>query len=192
VKLDLRSPLIVILGNWNTAILQPPWVSRFLLGYEEGEDVQIIEIVPADIRPVRRIFYIAGIGLCPSNQRVEIYSNDYNEDAFGKLENVAINLINVLKHTPMGGVGINFRFILDEPDEKLIDSLNTNETLNQHYKISSQSVTTTMLLENDVILNLTRIFESNSIKFDFNFHHPQISPDNYEELLAGVLNDALN
>lgn len=194
MELDLRQPTLVIVGAWNPAIFQDPWIAKHLWGIPEGQEVEVAHLTEHDqrTRSTRRtIRFMNGIGLNVTNERLEIFPTDFSPEGMEKCETLCATIANTLSHTPVGALGSNFHFNVSEPTEDLLDLLETKDTLDERYSLLSQKHTSTIELD-DCTLNFSWIVGSKMSEFDFNFHYESISSaEEIGRLCDGILNKNL-
>ncbi|SRR6266852_704030 len=135
--LDLRRPTLVITGIWNPAVFQPGWIALHLFGRPKGEEVQVTQaqVMAPNLRVVN---YFGEIGIGVTAQRVEFYLNNFSIENKRSLENVCIRTTELLPHTPMDAIGVNFIFNEADPDPALIDKLKTRDDIEIEFEIVEQ------------------------------------------------------
>lgn len=170
MKLDLRKPTLIFLGHWNRAIFQPGWIALNLFQIPEGKEVRAEQVIQIGPNP-EPLLFIQGLGFSTTRERVSLHLNDMSEATKDRAEQVALRLFEILPHTPFGPFGVNFEFVEDDPSDKLLDALKTNDGIDQHYKIASQNLKVTIVLEEQVSLNFSRQPSDKSVIFNFNYHH---------------------
>ena len=181
--LDLKKPLFVVVGTWNPAIFTNGWIARYLFCVPEGERIdanELVEFGPAQ----RRIVYIRNIGVAAHAKRIEFFANSMDPQTLNEIVELVKRTITTLPHTPLGGVGVNFFFQVDDPDASIIDALKTRDRIEQHYRVLMQSFESKIAIADreDVVLNLTRIPSPDNVLFDFNYHLSRISADSVNQL----------
>jgi len=191
MKLDTRHPLFVFLGAWNPAIFQPPWIAKYLFEKPEGNQIAAKQLTVFAPFP-KQITYIDNIGVSASNERVEIYTNGFENDLCLEAEKVAIRLIKTLPHTPFGRYGINFNFVVELPNDTMLDALKTSDKVDQYHKIISQNITSKIEMEDDVKLNFSRQPSEKDVTFNFNYDHNPIEVETAEEVLTNSVESKLN
>ena len=171
--LDITAPTLVLLGAWNPRIFQGGWIGKNLFGYEADTEIRgaILTIVKDSM--VKEIPYLDDIGIHVTPERMEIYPNSLEETTRLKAEEVAANVATTLPHTPFGAVGVNFNFVEDDPENALLDALQSADSINQSFRVVGQEFKAAIQLENGVILNFSRSVADDKAVFDFNFHHPK-------------------
>lgn len=105
---------VVLAGNWNLAIFSPNWLSKNLFG---SESITIeFPLVPG--LPPR--FTAEGVTVLPSTDCVMLAPKTLTDDALKRTEGMACKLLNLLPHTPISALGVNFGFLEKEPSEELL------------------------------------------------------------------------
>ena len=187
MKLDLRTPTLVFLGAWNPAIFTSKWIARYLFQKPEGERIFGSEVtILSPIFP-RRILFLDNVGIHATNEKVEIFVNADDEDVRRLAESVVTQLISTLPHTPLGGFGVNFRYLENDTDDPLLDKFVTGENIEQHEKILKRVFSSTLEVDDGVKLNLTRHVSESEVIFDFNYHHDALNRERAGENLSGVI-----
>jgi hypothetical protein len=182
---------LVIAGAWNVAILTPDWVLKHGLQKKGEERVQV--------------FFPAGPGLVFEFPRyaLEDFSFVVRPDALilsppglesSKLEIVedaAANMLDVLKHTPVTGVGHNFEFrdensspqhlgVFTAARQDIADSIPSG------WSPAASTLASSFTNEGGkVIVTINRIFDANTVILKFNFHHPVSSVPQALQILRG-------
>ena len=96
----------------------------------------------------------------------------------------AVIILKELHHTPVQGMGINFRFVEENPKETLLNLFNLND--NEHLadnglKIQATEIKHTLVLDingSPQILNLTNLLTNeNKVIFDANYHNEFTNTD---------------
>jgi hypothetical protein len=108
---------IVIVGRWNVSILNPTWLGKHVF---ENPEVQVeFSLTPGS--PPR--FTSREIRIVPQNAAVTVQAVQYTEAAMRRAEEVACKLLELLQHTPVSAVGVNFGFEEPSPDEAIVAKL---------------------------------------------------------------------
>jgi hypothetical protein len=96
-------------------------------------------------------------------------------DTVALTERVVNAVAEVLPHTPVAGIGINFRFVDQDPSDEIVDMLKSGEALEQIGVVSSSTFSSTIQRANGCVLNLSREVENGVVGFNFNYHSPMQS-----------------
>ena len=165
MKLLKDYPLLVLAGNWNHAIFQKEWVSKFLLPQKELK----VEF-PFSERASQRItsgalrIYTMGDKLCFAPLQTDTKT-------FGQIEDLALKLADLLPHTPVKAFGVNFKYEEDS-NQTLLALLETNEAnlLAQMYgELKSSTIRHAFEYEGKLI-NLDLLRQNEHVVINLNFH----------------------
>lgn len=183
IQVDLRSPVVVVVGRWNEAILnQPAWVARHVLGKAEGEQVEVRTFLrQQEGSPPLQVWAFADFALGCLGHRLEIFQVSENDDQ--PVYNVLRKLSELLPHTPVSAVGVNFRVVADANVPSLSEKSETGERFdaigitrfverNDTLEIARDM----QLKANDAALRQCKLKISRATNFlggviDFNFHY---------------------
>ena len=145
----------------------------------------------ADTPPKVRL-YIHEIGISALPQRIELTVNSLTPEVLERAERVACNLLDVLPHTPLGPLGINFNFIEEAPPAALIDKLRTVDEIEQHFRINTTALSNQIAWGDDVQLNFTRRVSDAKVGFDFNFNYSRSRKQPVRKILENNLGGHLD
>jgi hypothetical protein len=185
MDLDLRLPTLVVTGTLNPAILQPGWIARYMLEIPEGQKLDAV--MPLSGNRVPPPTYFDGFGVAVRSDRVDLFTNALDDESIVRCEGACYRFVETLRHTPFGALGVNFRFIEKDPNQALLDQLQTKDAINQHLKIKRQRFVTVGEIATDIDLNFSREPTAEQIVFDFNYHHRSITADNVGTLVRGSI-----
>lgn len=186
---DFKTPSVVVAGHWNAAILnEPGWIARNILDIPDGQGATLEGITIADkmetgqIFPQKNIWLFDDYGMGCTGQRVELYVRNIK-----KLEAIYLfmkKLIELLPHTPIGAVGLNFKACIDNEDQNIFELVDTDETFDSFGAVGNWFRREKIdIKEKDMIkegksgsfstvLNLSRNVTRESVEIDFNYHTP--------------------
>jgi hypothetical protein len=179
-------PTVVIAGAWNPAIFSPDWIGRYVLGRQLGDVLPVLNVIFAN-PPGRSAVYYETFGILASNERVDFYTQSIEEQDIKSIEEKCIKILQLLPHTPVSAVGINFLFSQDNIDDEIIDKFKTKEGLNEYRTILNENLTTGMQFKDDLVLNLSRHYGIDWATFNFNYHHACESADAASRMLSGAI-----
>ena len=184
---DFKMPLVVVAGHWNTAILdEPGWIARNLQGTPEGEETELGGVVigdqlgPNQFFPQKRVWLFDGYGLGCAEQRIEFYTLDVEK--FETIYSCVEKLVNLLPHTPISAVGVNFKVRVADEIQDLARMLETDEFLESFGLVNSQVRNEKIDLKDEdriredgsgvyyTILNLSRSVNGKAAEINFNYH----------------------
>lgn len=176
---------IVVAGQWNRAIFTPKWISGRLT-QEQKLNLEIAVNNPS--APIRISF--DNVILTVTSRRLQV-SVERCEDVFmQKAQQVVQKVLQDLNHTPISGLGINFRFLCDAPSGKLLNTFDVrdlHELSDVGLSIQSTKISRVLKRENQTI-NLSLEFEAGKAVVAFNFHS---SAKTAEQALASLNEDVI-
>jgi hypothetical protein len=161
---------IVTIGSWNPAIFSPEWAKNNLA---VDKDKDVILAIPMQMGLPPRLT-VDEVNIYPSTMSLMIDCIEYGKQSRDACSQKLEKIASLLEHTPVTGVGINFRFAFDIAEATtLIDLFSFNDASkidSSIYRLSSSGVKRSFLLHDSTMLNLS--IESNADKFlcEFNFH----------------------
>jgi len=183
---DLRTPTLVVSGAWNPAIFQPGWIASNLLGVPKGEKIQVAECArPDEDGQLKIISFFGDMGVSSSRQRLEVFLNSDADGIAAKGEDLVVKVLEVLPHTPIQALGINFLFVEEDPSGELIDKLKTMEGLEARYQIKQQNYASTLFIDENTDFNFFRTINEGDVRFSLNFH--ALAEDNRFQDVKGVI-----
>lgn len=98
---EIEAQVLVLLGNFNPAIIQPAWLAHYGLIRQEESDNAKIEI----IRPEISIFSVGSVRLITQTETFQIETSAVEEGP--TIKDLAIGIFGILEHTPLTSLGIN-------------------------------------------------------------------------------------
>jgi hypothetical protein len=159
---------IVIVGAWNVRIFSPEWVSEKLFAKKPIET----EInFTSDIRRIR--YRSESLVLIPLDDRVIIGARNISDDTLIEAEKVATLVLDLLSHTPILSLGINFSFLENKPSGELVSLFNISDggqISNSGCKLLKTDIIRNLEVEGG-ILNLRLSLEETKLEVHFNFTH---------------------
>lgn len=185
--IDFKNPTMVIVGHWNSAILnEPGWIAKHLLDVPDGQQVDLQAIVvgnqvgPSHVAPEKQIWLFDQYGICCSGQRLEMYTRDL--DNLEPLYLATSKISQKLPHTPVRAIGINFNVKINGDFAAITALLETNESFDLLGTIRSTERTDSIEIGNEDLieidgfgrvqttLNLTRKSDFAQVEINFNYH----------------------
>lgn len=171
IALNTEAFNIVVLGTWNPAVFSPEWAKENLAD-DKTKEVVLSIAMPPGIVPNRLTIDDVNIYVSPASLAIDYTSYVANklDSSFKKLDLIS----DLLKHTPVSAVGINFRFLgnIGENAELLnLFSLSDAAKINSSdFQLSDVVIRRTFKLADNTILNLTIDNRSSELHIEFNFH----------------------
>jgi hypothetical protein len=159
---------IVIVGQWNTRIFSPKWVGENL--FRSTKVASEISIAPSSW-PVR---YISdNITFIPKNDRIIIGVKNAKDETLKSAETVAKIVMELLGHTPVSAMGVNFGYVEDSPSDEFLALYNLNDI--SQISAAGCSIAGTRIVRklelDDNIINMSISYDSTKIDIHMNFHH---------------------
>lgn len=157
---------LVVVGSWNTAILNPEWLSQKVF---DGNPIEIeVQMEPGRVL----VQYVARkLRIIPQQARLVIACQD--ETALPAAEAALLRILQELPVTPIASTGINFGFEEHNPSGHLLDTfaLADTDSLSDQGIVINETVVNRRLVIGGDILNLRLTLTSNAhVHFHCNFH----------------------
>ncbi|MCU0390879.1 MAG: hypothetical protein MUE81_07160 [Thermoflexibacter sp.] len=162
--------VILVVGNFNKRLFTPEWVKANLFTLPNEENITgKFNLIDFELS-----FIFNNISFTAKDNAVEIVCDVVNPDNIKICTNVLFNLLNLLSHTPIKAIGINFVVSISKTDtSKMVLELN-------NYKfgeIRNINQVTFSEKKQDYILNTICLISNDSYSITFNFHY-----ESYESL----------
>lgn len=186
-------PTLVITGTWNVPIFTPPWVARHLFGYPVNAEAPLVQVTTVASETARTINYFQNQGFNADARRVELFANADSDASWTRLEDRAKKLLTTLPHTPIGSLGVNFRFVENNPGQDLLHKLTTEEDFAGNYQVLATQARTRIAVDASFVCQVQRdINDAGSMMFDFNYHFDKFGEvANRAEALTGIVKPRL-
>lgn len=158
---------IVVVGAWNVAIFNPQWLGKHIFQSKEVQIQFALQVGQGSPR-----FLADQIVVTPSRGRVLFSPTVLEDAALLKIEQAATRTLELLTHTPVNAVGINFSFKQAEVGadlNRLFENGDSGRLADAGVIVAGRSFTRQLMLESQQI-NLTIAIEQTGIQFDFNFN----------------------
>lgn len=157
---------VVLIGRWNVSIFNPAWLTQELFGVPE------IQMEFATLPGLPPRFISGDVKLIPRNSMLVVAAATPTAAAMASVERIASRTLELLSHTPVNAVGINFAFEETAPEPGLFDRFPDPcgaRLADQGFAIN-QHVYTWRLNREGQTLNLNATVRPDNVAFDFNFH----------------------
>ncbi len=165
---------IVILGAWNTSIINPFWLTEHFpnLFTKNNEIISEIKITPTPI--FRYIFN--DVIIESSNEKLTVTTKKKNKKQLSYIKNISSSIYDKLSHTPIIAVGHNFNYKLKSDKFYLIDkffeydkSIEVFQGINLEEQLEQQNKYT-FAFQNH-LLNFIITNKNEEIIISFNYHY---------------------
>jgi hypothetical protein len=191
MKIVPESCTIVLLGYWNQYLLTPEWAAKNVFKQKEIK----VEFALQLEAPPR---YTAGdVRLEPRSNRVTFAAIKHDDETLVRMETMALNLVNILEHTPVKAVGLNFGFEDAIEGDPLINLLNLQDNILINKigcEIENTSITRKLKIDNNII-NFKVEAQGARVHFGFNYHfdvkETKEIPDKISGKVVSKKNDAI-
>jgi hypothetical protein len=177
---------LVVVGNWNPAILQSEWIVREVIGGDPaGTQVQF-EFSPIAGIPPRTT--IGNVTFVPTNSRLQMHPKSAVDEDLGLVETYTRKILALLLHTPVKAIGENFLFRSVEPPQAVLNEFpvlqDLTEKLDFDFTVEDREIGLAVRLTDGRRLNMERWLKSNgAVEFRFNFHYDVSSATQANEVL---------
>lgn len=182
---------IVVVADWNPAILTPNGIVRHIFGQEQ-ETVVDIEVA-LDLAHSTRVKY-DGFSVRANSSRIIIDSDRPDYERLSRAAHYAVQGLQNLPVTPVHAAGINVRFNISEPPQGLLDRIAMPldaELIAAGHTVSSRLYKRAIDFETGKINLTVRADEANPIFVELNFERTSASNKEIEEWL-GLSTEKLN
>lgn len=161
---------IVCLGSWNPAIFSPEWTKENLATNKEQD---VILAIPLQLSYAASRLTVDDINIYPSPQSLILDCVEFSTGSINSCVNKLHFITDLLPHTPVAAIGVNFRYICDATENDAITNLflfSDAASINAGtYNLTGSIIKRTFLLNDGSNLNLSIESIANSLKFEFNF-----------------------
>lgn len=168
MNLDLREPTVVIAGAFNPAIFDVGWIASELFEYADGAPVNATLV--ADMARQTQRAYVDKIGIMAEAFRLSIFVDDLEPETIALAEKAVLRTASGLPHTPVAGLGINFKIAVPQPDAAIVDLLKLLDKPEQMGPVVQNEISSRIQIEDAVRLNFSRTILEDSLILGFNYH----------------------
>ena len=160
---------IVLPGSWNPAIFRPDWITSRLT---TAQDITVEVAFGGTVNLAR--FRFDGIHLRVTPNRFVLGVEEPVDASLARLEEIAIRTLQDLPHTPIGGAGINFGFLEQNPSRDLVALFafpDTDCLADAGFTVRASSLRRNLRFDDGRQLNLTLDLRSDgALGIDVNCH----------------------
>ncbi len=179
---NLNDWTIVMVGQWNPAIFSPDWVAQNLL-HVENVDAQLA--VGPLITNVR--YQTDTLLLIPQQDRLIVGSRNTEETTLLDMERCSKAALELLGHTPIRALGINFGFTESDPPTEMLrtfDLADAGALADAGYQVRSADITREIEI-GSTVLKLKMGLSDGTVRFHFNFTNQVATAQQAADLLQG-------
>lgn len=161
-----------IVGSWNPAIFTPAWVKTNLANDPSKEVTFALPMHMANLLQPR--ITVEGVNLYPASQSLTIDCVEYNDDRLPECAEKTQKLCQLLEHTPVNAIGINFRFHgrVDESGEltDLFTFADAGRIDASRYASTGSAIRRSFRLGDSDSLNFSAELFPDILRMEFNYH----------------------
>jgi len=172
---------IVLVGSWNTRLLNITWISKYLF---DGEEV-VGEFAAIPGLPDR--FSRDDIRILPGEDRLIIAPTKYKDELFASVEDKVVRILRMLQYTPLRAVGVNYVFTEYEPvpaiDEIFIGS--ADDPLTKLLGGPVKTIIQRSFAYNDGTVNISLGKDDTEMQISLNYHWQVTDPAEAAKILEG-------
>ena len=177
---------IVIIGSWNLSIFNPAWVSENLFG---GAEVQVdFPLTPGLLSPR---YTHGGVVVLIDGNRLLVHPKRPEEEDLQAAEDTALLILDLLPHTPLAAVGMNYRYVESAPSAELLGMLQFSDDekiVRDGYEIVTAEIGRQLRREGGVLnLKVSRVQQT--AVFNFNYNSQVGSAGQAREAIRGRMVD---
>lgn len=162
---------LIVVGAWNPAIFSPEWAKEHL-AQDATHDVILAIPMAFTNRPPR--LTVEGINLYPSELALMVDCVEYNDAAIDACASKFQKVAELLPHTPVNAVGLNFRFWGELDDSEVLADIFTfcdaGMIDSAQFGLSGALIKRAFKLADSTILNLSLDTSFGNLRVEFNFH----------------------
>jgi len=160
---------VVLVGQWNPAVFNPEWIARHL---NNGQPVTTEIATGAGGAGLAGWRLLVGdLVIVPGLDRVTLGVRAATDDALKAMEAAAATILELLPHTPLVALGVNFGFEEAEPTEELLRMFRGDDLvrLAARYEVVRHEIRRAIKTESEVI-NLRVALGDGAVTLAVNFH----------------------
>lgn len=161
---------IVLVGRWNPFIFNPEWIRTHLC----EEQCEVVVAIPVDNPDAPKQISFSGIKLFPSANKLDVRPEITNVEELARCSEITNKVIQLLPHTPISAVGINFAFLEKNEPELVTNKVVFHDAASidaDEYQLQETLIRRTYEFNDNKKLNLLLSFDGGAGKINFNFHH---------------------
>jgi hypothetical protein len=184
---------IVVTGIWNVAIFDPSWIVTNVIKGTSLEGKLGTQEIFLDARGVEVRHTFDTLRLNPAPNRFVIGTTSITNDSLILMQTATVSILEILKHTPITGLGINFGFVCSEPTDDFLQRFAiSDDTLLESVcggqKIASGIRRTLPVQDMTCELNHMISLSDKGIDLQLNFHY---NASKTEQAVAELKKDIL-
>lgn len=191
LNLDIRTPTIILVADFNPAIFQHPWIAKNLFGRAEGDQMALTDVLIHNGQALIPLTFLDGVAINVGLSRTELFVLDAQAETFERLESVLLRMIETLPHTPLTAIGCNLGFVDDDPKDAITNLFDTPEGFEGEGVLNVRQSGVQLQLEGPEVLNFSRVLSPKDVRYSFNFHRAEADPERYKQFVPGMIAKSL-
>lgn len=120
---------LILAGAWNPAILSPNWIGRHILGLPPGNAFQVGMLLPVQGQGGSPRFTFEGLSITPGQDALIFHLNPEDGVIVAKSFDVAKRILEMLPHTPVAAMGVNFAYQVDPLEGELSKTVSWSDSI---------------------------------------------------------------
>lgn len=161
---------VIVTGRWNALIFTPAWIKENLF---DNADIPVSMAWPLGDPTASMRITCGGVSIFPSSQALDIQTADTSKAGIKKAGEITAKILHLLPHTPIGALGINFRF--SEKNfcatlEALFGFADAAKIPSDKYTLAGTQISRSFATGGEDLLNLSVSRLAEEMVFEFNFH----------------------
>lgn len=168
---DIENWSVVLVGFWNQKIFNPEWLTKQKIT-KPNEQVEV-NISIQNNSPFGIRYGFDDVHLQVFDRRLILNPTKDEDKILKTVENTSIKILELLEHTPVSGIGVNFQFIDEKPDSNKYEIFRFNdpEQLSDHdFEVLSSAIQRRLIREGQIINLTISNDDKNRIIYNFNYH----------------------
>ncbi len=178
---------VILAGSFNPSILSPTWVAVHGLGTPAGQEFAVEMLAAVGGGGASPRFRFNGVDYQPGFANLTLNVDPSNIETGVVAARTAAKILGQLPHTPVNGVGFNFAFVTDEPQEELLRLLSVHDVLSDSFPGDSEVVVRrwgNSLTWEQAIVNVDCELAGGQATITLNFHYSTASAGAAQQILS--------
>lgn len=187
---NLSEWTVVMVGQWNPAIFSPDWVAHNLLHIDNVEAQLAVGPVVTNVR-----YQTETLLVIPQQDRLIVGGRNAEEATLLEMERCSKAALELLGHTPIRALGINFGFIESDPPTEMLrtfDLADAGALSDAGYQVRATDITRSIDIDSTILKLKMSLSEEGTVRFHFNFTSQVATSQQAADLLSGRVLDCRN
>ncbi|MFZ1747728.1 MAG: hypothetical protein WAU17_17560 [Nitrospirales bacterium] len=179
-----------MVGQWNPAIFSPDWVAHNLLHIENVEAQLAVGPLVTNVR-----YQTETLLVIPQQDRLIVGGRNAEEATLLEMERCSKAALELLGHTPIRALGINFGFIESDPPTEMLrtfDLADAGALSDAGYQVRATDITRSIDIGSTILKLKMSFSNEGTVRFHFNFTSQVATSQQAAELLQGRVLDYRN